>query len=454
MRWFRARPARSQRPLFPKLRDHFRTAPDCFPIVSQRFEASEHPNLQRGLDAYLDAEGRSATLLGVITSQIFRDVRLAELIVPKQGRSPHDFEPQEGPVEYVNVELDDSQVMPCVNVGLYLIRNGNERLAVLVSGPDESRPLRNSLTIEVIAPQREIADRFLSDVHDSMRACNVYRGKILSLAPANALEREIVINFHKLPPVRRDQIILPEKLLKRIERQTLEFSRHGEQLRAAGRHLRRGVLLYGPPGTGKTLTTMYLVGQMPERTTILLNGRSLGLIDRSCNLARLLQPSVVVIEDVDLVAEERKRSGATSALFDLLNSMDGLADDSNVLFLLTTNRPEVLEPALAARPGRVDQAVELPLPNETGRQRLFELYSHGLTLRGGPLPSLVHRTEGVSGAFIRELMRRAALEAISSDGNLEVDDQHLNDALRELVVDGGEFTRSFLGFQPPSRGND
>ena len=104
---------------------------------------------------------------------------------------------------------------------------------------------------------------------------------------------------------------------------------------------------------------------------------------------------MVILEDVNLVAEERQQPGrgcATPVLFDLLNSMDGLADDCNVLFVLTTNRPEVLEPALAARPGRVDQAFELPLPDEAGRQRLFELYARGLTLRGDPFPAMVRRT--------------------------------------------------------------
>ena len=90
----------------------------------------------------------------------------------------------------------------------------------------------------------------------------------------------------------------------------------------------------------------------------------------------------------------------------------------------------------------------MPLPDEAGRQRLFELYAKGLTVHGDPFPALAHRTEGVSGAFIRELMRRAALGAVHSDGKLEVEAQHLNDALRELAIDGGEFTRSFLGFRP------
>ena len=147
MRWFRARSGPSPRSLLPGLCEHFQAAPDRFPIVSQRFEASEHPNLQGGIDAYLSAEGRSATVLGLITPRVFRDVRLAELIAPRRGKSAGDFAPVEGPVEYVNVDLADDQVMPCVNVGLYLIRNGSQRLAALVSGPDDSRPFHKSISV-------------------------------------------------------------------------------------------------------------------------------------------------------------------------------------------------------------------------------------------------------------------------------------------------------------------
>ena len=71
-----------------------------------------------------------------------------------------------------------------------------------------------------------------------------------------------------------------------------------------------------------------------------------------------------------------------------------------------------------------------------------------MTVRGDPFPALAQRSDGVSGAFIRELMRRATLAAIRTDGKLEVEAQHLDDALRELAIDGGEFTRSFLGFRP------
>lgn len=127
--------------------------------------------------------------------------------------------------------------------------------------------------------------------------------------------------------------------------------------------------------------------------------------------------------------------------------MDGLADDADVLFLLTTNRPDVLEPALAARPGRVDQTFELPLPDAACRRRLFELYGRGLTVRAADLDRFIARTERASAAFIRELMRKAALFAADEGPELVVEDRHLDQALHELVVHGGELTRSLLGFR-------
>jgi ATP-dependent 26S proteasome regulatory subunit len=88
-------------------------------------------------------------------------------------------------------------------------------------------------------------------------------------------------------------------------------------------------------------------------------------IETACRLARLLQPATVILEDVDLIGTQRDRQtvGANALLFELLNQMDGLADDADILFILTTNRPDIVEPALAARPGRVDQAIEIPLPD-------------------------------------------------------------------------------------------
>jgi len=124
--------------------------------------------------------------------------------------------------------------------------------------------------------------------------------------------------------------------------------------------------------------------------------------------------------------------------------MDGLADDADVIFLLTTNRPDLLEPALASRPGRIDQAIEIPLPDAACRRRLLELYAQGLTL-DADLDRLVERTQGASGAFIRELLRKAALFAADESEELVVRDEQLDEALHDLVVEGGKLTESLLG---------
>src|ERR1044071_4688973 len=130
--------------------------------------------------------------------------------------------------------------------------------------------------------------------------------------------------------------------------------------------------------------------------------------------------------------------------------MAGLGEDADILFVLTTNRPDHLEPALAARPGRIDLAIEVPLPDADCRRRLFELYGRGLKLKLADLDVWVRRTNGVSAAFIRELLRKAAVLAAEDDGmapggELVVTDRHMEEATAELLVAGGPLTKTLLG---------
>jgi ATP-dependent 26S proteasome regulatory subunit len=211
--------------------------------------------------------------------------------------------------------------------------------------------------------------------------------------------------------------------------------------------LHRGVLLYGPPGTGKTLTIMYLATQMPGRTVILTSGLGMGRIASIGPIARDLAPATVVVEDVDLIAQERGLPGMQTnpLLFELMNQMDGLADDVDVLFILTTNRPDILEPALAARPGRVDLVIELPIPDADGRRRILELYARGLQLEGVDLDAYVEPIDGASPAYIKELLRRAALIATVERGNARVRNADIRQAMDELAA-GGELAKRIVGF--------
>jgi len=116
--------------------------------------------------------------------------------------------------------------------------------------------------------------------------------------------------------------------------------------------------------------------------------------------------------------------------------------------MLTTNRPETLEPALAARPGRIDLAVELTLPDAAGRRRLLELYARGLELQGVDLENIVTRIEGATPAYIKELLRKAAVLAALEREDLVVTGAHLEMALAELD-EGGRLAQRLLGFTPP-----
>jgi hypothetical protein len=436
-----------EEPVFlQRLRAHFGQEPTQLPILSEQFKRADHPNLHLALTAYVSAEARAHELYGLTMPNDHASLRLVQLT---QSEPNGWGRPREAPVEYVNVPLQDEEVLACVQTGLYLIRDGDRPLAVLVRGPT-SDGWRRALGLDVMAAERMVAEAFLAELRHAMRARNVYRGHVISLEPG---EGDIAIKFHRLPPTPRESIILPTGVLERIERQTIGFAQLGERLRAAGRHLKRGLLLYGPPGTGKTFTAMYLASQMPDRTIILLTGRGIGFVEHSCALARLLQPATIILEDVDLIAEERTRqgTGTNALLFELLNQMDGLAEDSDVLFLLTTNRPEILEPALAARPGRIDLAMLVPLPDRACRERLITLYSRGLEVRLDDTERLLDQTEGVSAAFIRELLRKAALFAADEGPELVVEDRHLSEALHELVVEGGELTRRLLGAASPAQ---
>lgn len=165
-------------------------------------------------------------------------------------------------------------------------------------------------------------------------------------------------------------------------------------------------------------------------------------------LARLLQPALVVIEDADLIARDRsQRDNACDEVMlnRLLNEMDGLRERADVFFILTTNRPETLEPALASRPGRIDQTIEFPLPDENDRQRLIKLYAKTLPVSAALIDSLARRTDQASPAFIKELMRRIAQHHLEKRSDDHVSTDTAESALHEMLFSGGALNTRLLG---------
>src|SRR5262249_14760274 len=111
----------------------------------------------------------------------------------------------------------------------------------------------------------------------------------------------------------------------------------------------------------------------------------------------------------------------------------------------TTNRPEALERALSSRPGRIDQAIEFPLPDDEGRKKLVQLYSQGVSLADDVAQTIVKRTEKVSGAFIKELMRRSVQFHLERNGSGRIETADVDQALEEMLFAGGSLNLKLLG---------
>ena len=410
-------------------------------VVTRDLPPFEQVNVQVALDAWAAQDGRSVVLHGYAVPPHHSQTTLQQLVhgdgLPPLRLSAPDL---------VDLPSGPDRTVACLRRALLLVDDARGAYVVQVRGPEPHE--EPTIALEVAGLATDAAQEVLRELDELRHALNVYRGQVLELRAGRRGGLEVV--FPVLPRTVREDVVLPEAVLRRVERHTVDIAERRQALRDAGQHLKRGLLLHGPPGTGKTHTTRYVVQRLAGSTVIMLSGQALHMIGGVTGLARELQPAVVVLEDVDLVAEDRGYGpGPSPVLFELLDAMDGAAADADLLFLLTTNRADLLEPALAARPGRVDVAVEVGLPDADARRRLFEVYSRGVPLQvdEAQTAEVVERTEGVTASFVKELLRRAVLEALAEqDGPLQVvTAAHLSAALDDLLDSTQSVTRALLG---------
>jgi hypothetical protein len=404
-------------------------------VVEEIYRGWEHAGVYRAIEAYLPQ--------GSVWSGIFGPDRnhggLIDMLISAWQDGKHHL----GRPEYLAVPVGPAETAQVVRLGLVPACAPDGTPVIIGTKQEigyEGVPVRSILNVLSTSQDAAAATR---DAIARLRwELDAMRGQVLSFGHSEHYDNELV-SFLPRPATAASEVILPDGLLETIEAHVVGIGEQARRLLAAGQHLKRGLLLYGPPGTGKTHTVRYLLGKMPGATAILLTGPAMRYLDFVVALARRLQPAIVVIEDVDLVAEDRSFSDASPLLFALLDAMDGLATDADVTFVLTTNRVEVLEEALAARPGRVDLAVEVPLPDATGRERLLRLYARELRIDADLAP-VIADTEGVTASFIKELMRRVVLAALRAEQHPRaLTDAHFAAVLAEMHEQ--QLTRTILG---------
>lgn len=440
-------PDRPDQYVFQRLARHFAPMrPHEMLATSRTYPLRQQADLQQALDGLFGDRSVPHNFVGIRQEYRHEVVDFSKLLQQSRGCV------EVAPAQFEDVDVGGGETIRCLKNGLWLLREERGPFAVVLSQHDDYGRSSN-LVVEVAAPPGELGAELSSRVFDALELRlsknSCYRGRVLSLEAGYQWTGHAArIRVHTLEPVDRDEVILPDVTLQALERNVLQFAEQRSALRALGLSTQKGLLFHGAPGTGKTHCIRYLAGRLTDHTTLLVTAEEMGVLPEYMALARLLQPALMVIEDADLIARdrsERANSCDEVMLNRLLNELDGLRERADVFFILTTNRPDTLEPALASRPGRIDQAIEFPLPDEELRRRLIALYARTLPLPTALASELARRTEGASPAFIKEFLRRIAQHHLDAATSAEISRQTAEAALHEMLFSGGILNTRLLG---------
>ena len=207
--------------------------------------------------------------------------------------------------------------------------------------------------------------------------------------------------------------------------EVVEFLKNPERFLALGARIPRGVLLVGPPGTGKTLIARAVAGEagVPffsisgSEFVEMFVGVGASRVRDLFEQAKKHSPCIVFVDEIDAVGRHRGaglgggHDEREQTLNQILVEMDGFDNSSNVIVLASTNRPDILDPALL-RPGRFDRRVVLDNPDISGRKAILEVHSKGKPLEEEvELDKIAKQTPGFSGADLANLVNEAAILA-------------------------------------------
>jgi cell division protease FtsH len=229
--------------------------------------------------------------------------------------------------------------------------------------------------------------------------------------------------------------------------EVVTFLKAPERYTAIGARIPKGVLLIGPPGTGKTLLARAIAGEAgvpffsmaASEFVEMFVGVGASRVRDLFRKAKEKSPCIIFIDEVDAVGRQRGagigggNDEREQTLNQLLTEMDGFADNSGVILLAATNRPDVLDAALT-RPGRFDRRITVDLPDRRGREEILAVHARTRPLAEGVrLSAWASRTPGFSGADLSNLLNEAAI-LTARRRQTTIDDVALGDALERITM--------------------
>ena len=274
-------------------------------------------------------------------------------------------------------------------------------------------------------------DTIDAEILNSMCVTNDHFSTALGISNPSALRETVV----EVPNVTWEDIGGLENVKRELQEVVQYPVEHPEKFEKFGMSPSKGVLFYGPPGCGKTLLAKAIANECqanfisvkgPELLTMWF-GESEANVRELFDKARQSAPCVLFFDELDSIATQRGGSvgdaggAADRVLNQLLTEMDGMNAKKTVFIIGATNRPDIIDSALL-RPGRLDQLIYIPLPDENSRKQIFKS-----VLRKSPVApdiefdSLVRHTNGFSGADITEICQRACKYGIRENIEREIE---------------------------------